>query len=102
LWTGVQNVSHVLQIVARQWTDATNILHRLENIVEKSISAVEDLMNGCENITFPSDVSDIWRHASVTNDFLLNRGIRNREQDKIGELAWDVIYSSETGQQTLR
>lgn len=102
LWTGVQNVCHILQVISHQWKYATNILHRFETIVEKSLSAVEDLMNGCENVTFPSDVDEIWRHASVTNDLRYNIETRHREQDEIGELAWDIIRSrSETGQQIL-
>jgi hypothetical protein len=93
LWTGVQNISHVLRLVSQKWTDATNILHRFEHVVEESIARVEYLMNGCGTIIFPSDVNDIWRHASVTNDLLLVKGTRHRELDKNEELVWCFIHS---------
>lgn len=93
LWTGVQNISHVLRSVSQQWADATNILHRFEHVVEESIARVEDLMDGCETIIFPSDVNDIWRHASVTNDLLLDKRTRHMELDKNEELAWCFIHS---------
>lgn len=100
LWTGLQNVSHILRLVSQQWTDAKNILHRFEYVVKESITAVENLINSREAIIFPSDVNDMWKHASVSSDLSLGREIRHREQDGIGELVWDVILSwSETGQQ---
>lgn len=102
LWAGVQNVNHVLWIISQQWAGATNILHKFEHIVEESMVAVESLMNGLETIPFPSDVNDIWRHASVTNDLPLERIRINGEREKIGELVRDIVHSSiETGQQRV-